>query len=339
MLSYPTVRSSILSGYAEYARARGLEPIELLRGVGLPARCLAQPDLMIRVGKVNRLLELSAERSGTPLFGLQLSRTRRLSSLGALGALMRDESTVRDAMRRFIASTHLNSTAFWMQLQEHDGIALLRTAIDPDGVPLVRQGTELAVGGLFRVLQQFLGTDWTPREVHFLHDAAGGASPVRRFFGCPVRYASEFNGLVLHAPDLDHAIPLSDPALRRYASAAVAEVGPRQGRVTVHRVRQQILTLMPDGHCSASTVAASLGMDRRTLNRHLEAQGLNFLRVHDEVRLELARRYLASRQRKVSEVAELLAFNSVSSFSRWFKRKTAAAPSRWQAADGTKQAV
>jgi hypothetical protein len=39
---------------------------------------------------VRRLLEVSAERSGVEAFGLMMAETRRLSSLGPLGLLVRE---------------------------------------------------------------------------------------------------------------------------------------------------------------------------------------------------------------------------------------------------------
>ena len=330
-VSFPTVRGSIVSDYGVFASTLGLDPAAMLRAAGLGVRCLTQPDLRIRVRKVNRLLELSAATSGVPDFGLQLSRTRRLSSLGTLGALMRDEDSVRDAIRRSITSTHLNSTAVWMHLTEADGLAVIRLTLDSDGDAVIRQGTEMALGGLFRILQHLLGPRWRPREVYFMHEPASGAASHRKTFGCPVHFAAEFNAIVLDSCDLDQPIPLSDGNLRRYAGAALAAAQARPARITVHAVKQQIVTLMPGGRCSSSAVAGSLGVDRRTLHRHLRTEGSDFSTVHNEVRLALAQQYLRAHKLRVAEVADVLGFTSLSSFSRWFSRQNGLAPTQWRA--------
>jgi len=326
---HPTVRSSIVSDYAPFARSRGLDPLAMVRSVGLPMRSLTQPDLLIRVGKVHRLLEQSANLSGTPDFGLQLSRTRRLSSLGALGALMRDEASVRDALRRSISSAHLNSTSIWMQLEEHGDVALLRLALDADMQTPIRQATEMALGGLLSILRHLMGPDWTPREVFFVHAPASPPARVGRFFGCPVRFSTDFNGILLDTADLDRPIPLSDQRLRQYSALAEAEPSTGKRRISVHATQQQLLALMTAGHCASSEVAATFGVHRRTLNRHLKTEGVNFSGVHDQLRLELAQQYLRAGRLEISQIATLLNFSSLSSFSRWFKRQTSLSPRNW----------
>jgi hypothetical protein len=44
------------------------------------------------------LLEASAERGGTEAFGLLMAEKRRLSNLGPLGILMREQPTMRQAL-------------------------------------------------------------------------------------------------------------------------------------------------------------------------------------------------------------------------------------------------
>jgi hypothetical protein len=68
----------------------------------LPARCLDDPDLRVPVACVVRLLELAASRAREPAFGLRLAPSRRLSSLGTLGLLLRDEPTLRGVLEAIV---------------------------------------------------------------------------------------------------------------------------------------------------------------------------------------------------------------------------------------------
>lgn len=334
------VRSSILADFPACAARHGIAPLELLKAAGLPARCLTQPELLVRAGRVHRLLELAAARSAAPDFGLQMSRSRRLVGLGLVGALMRDEPTVREALHRFIATAHLNSSAIWLQLREEAGWALLQLHLDSDGQPVIRQATELALGGLVSVLRQLLPATWHPQEVHFAHGPAQPAAQAARFFGCSVRFDAEVDAILLRSQDLDHRVPLADGGLTRYAGLAALASLARQEAVTVNRVKQRILLQMMDGPCSATDVAASLGVDRRTLHRRLAREDSSFLAVYDTVRLELAKRHLRAGWLSMAQVAQTLNIDSPSAFSRWFKRHTGETPSRWRdqhrAAPGTR---
>jgi AraC-like DNA-binding protein len=82
--------------------------------------------------------------------------------------------------------------------------------------------------------------------------------------------------------------------------------------------------------CSADRVAKHLGVDRRTLHRHLARDGETFLTLVDSVRSELAIRYIDNRERPLASVAELLGFSALSAFSRWFRSRFGCSVSRWR---------
>jgi AraC-like DNA-binding protein len=97
------------------------------------------------------------------------------------------------------------------------------------------------------------------------------------------------------------------------------------------RTRQIVRMLLPGGLCSVDQVAQHLGMHRRTLNRHLAAEGENVTTIINAVRAELAEEYLANSNRRLYEVAEYLGFSSAADFSRWFRGQFGKAPSEWAA--------
>ena len=89
-----------LTHFAELASACKLDARALVASVGLPARCLSEPDLKVPAHLVGRLLEAAAVQGREPAFGLRLAESRRLSNLGPLALLVRDEPTLRRALRR-----------------------------------------------------------------------------------------------------------------------------------------------------------------------------------------------------------------------------------------------
>jgi AraC-like DNA-binding protein len=74
-------------------------------------------------------------------------------------------------------------------------------------------------------------------------------------------------------------------------------------------------------------------MDRRTLHRHLGRFGETFSSIVDEVRSDLALRYLEERRRSLSEVTILLGFSAPSAFSRWFRGRFGCTPRAWRITD------
>jgi AraC-like DNA-binding protein len=101
-----------------------------------------------------------------------------------------------------------------------------------------------------------------------------------------------------------------------------------------------IESLLPTERCSAAYVARSLGMDRRTLHRHLARSDETFSSLVDSVRIDLAQRYVARQTRSLTDISGELGFSALSSFSRWFKDRFGCSPKAWKAAqDSTSPAV
>jgi AraC-like DNA-binding protein len=67
-------------------------------------------------------------------------------------------------------------------------------------------------------------------------------------------------------------------------------------------------------------------MSERTLSRKLADEGLNFTEILQQLRRDLAVRYLDDRKLHVSKVAWLLGFREVSAFTHAFKRWTGQTP-------------
>jgi AraC-like DNA-binding protein len=84
--------------------------------------------------------------------------------------------------------------------------------------------------------------------------------------------------------------------------------------------------LLPHGKANASEIGRCLGMSRRTLARALSAEGTAFLDVLETLRKALAKRYLRERELPISEIAWLLGYSEISSFTHAFARWTGLTP-------------
>ena len=332
------IRSATLNGYVEVARSVGLDPYRMVAAHGLPAACLANPELRIPMTAVARLLEDSAARSARPDFGLRLAERRSLSNLGVLALLVREQPTIRKALEALAGSLagymHLHSDGLRLTMTEDAGSVTIGLAVD-SGRPLpIRQGVELGLGFIHRSLSQLLGRRWRPQAICFTHAAPARTDAHRRFFGTNVQFGQDYNGIVCFAHDIDAAVPTSDPAIARHIQQYLDTVAPRPHATMRDNARECVYLTLASGLCSADRVAKHLGIDRRTLHRHLAREGETFSSLLDAVRAELATRYIGNRDRPLASVAELLGFSALSAFSRWFRGRFGCSVSQWRTSEG-----
>jgi len=332
-MSSGLIRSASLTHYADVARQVGLDCRRMLREFGLPPHCLQDPELRIPLDSVRQLLEVSAERSGTEAFGLLMAEARLLSNLGPLGLLIREQPTLRLAIDAFVHHGRQLNEALYLTVEESANVVILREELIAGRTGPVRQSTELAIGVAFRMLRNFLGSEWRPRRVCFAHDAPASRTVHERVFGPNVEFGHDFNGIVCARGDLEVLNPNADPEMARLARRMLEAEHSGDPDMSA-QVRDLVVTLLGYGDCSIDRAAQHLGVDRRTIHRHLQREGKTFSNIVDAVRRELAQRYLKDSRRSLAEVASLLGFSAPSGFSRWYRTQFGAAPSKQRARGG-----
>jgi AraC-like DNA-binding protein len=85
------------------------------------------------------------------------------------------------------------------------------------------------------------------------------------------------------------------------------------------QLKRGLVELLAAGEANADTACQTLKLSRRTLQRRLRAEKTSFQKVLNEVRAVLAVNYLSDDRLKALEVAMLLGYSSISSFTTAFK--------------------
>jgi AraC-like DNA-binding protein len=184
-----------------------------------------------------------------------------------------------------------------------------------------------AVVGL-RIVQQLAGASWRPQRVVFGHPRPRDTAEHARIFDCPVSFGGdEHLRLEFDAGDLERPVPGADRSLLPIVEQHLDKLLERlSGASLVQDVRTALAEMLCDGSPNLRAVAKRLGMSVRTLQRRLEEHDVVFRDLVQEVRRELAERYLAERDANLTEVAFLLGYSELSSFDRAFRRWTGSTP-------------
>ncbi|MGW2826582.1 AraC family transcriptional regulator [Streptomyces sp. NPDC001443] len=327
----PLVRNATLSGYVELSQSLGIDPRGLMRQAGLDPAGLAVQDRWISGTAVILLLELSATAARREDFGLLLAERRRFSNLGPISLVIREEPDVRSAVELLVRHEYMYNEMLHNRLSESSGLATLKVGLEVGEAMATRQATELAVGAFHQVLRNFLGTRWQALSVCFTHAAPADLGTHRRIFGTTVEFNREFNGIIFYGNDLNVPNPMSDPLLRTYARQYFESIAVSRDTTVLDRVRDLIEVLLPTGRCSIEQVACSLGVDRRTVHRHLAASGETFSSLLNTTRAQLAEHLVANPRRSLTEISGLLGFSAPSAFSRWFRERFGCSARDWRA--------
>lgn len=324
------VRSATLNGYAGLARSLGLDPARLLPEAGLDPSDLSVPDRWIPAAAVAWLLHSSAVASRHADFAVRLAELRRLSTLGPLSVVLREEPDLRSALQLLLRYEHSYNEALRMRLDESEEIATLRLWFEFGEPAPTEQALALGVAALHGIVRECVGPAWRPLAVCFQHPAPTDLETLHRVFGPGLQFGHDFTGLVFYASDLAAANSLADPLMRPYAQRFLDTVVSPRGQTSAERVRDLVELFLPLGKCSMDQIARTLDVDRRTLRRHLANDGESFSSILHSTRAGLAERYLANDRYSMTDVTFQLGFAAPSAFSRWFHQRFGVSPSEWR---------
>jgi AraC-like DNA-binding protein len=324
------VRSITLSKFSVVARTLGIDPVSMVRKVGLDQACLTTPDLRIPEEALARVLETAARAGNSLSLGLLVGESWRLPDFGVLSLLLQHQPTLRHSLQELGRYRHLLSDSVCIEVSEHDGIALIQCTLVTGRAHPGQQPSELALGVLLALCRFHLGSGWTPRSVHFSHAAPAQTHTHRRILGPRLEFGADLDGIVLSAQDLDRPHSQANEFMAGYARELL-ELLPR-GREPApeEAVRRALLVLMPRGALNIERVATRLGTSVRSLQRQLEASGCNFQSLLNEVRVQQSTRLLDAGTHSITQIAEFTGFAQTSAFSRWFSRQFGTSPSRWK---------
>jgi AraC-like DNA-binding protein len=319
-----------MSGYFDVTRRLGLNPVELAQQVGIDPATLANPDDRVPAAACCRLLELTADKGSCPTLALQMAETRQKFGTGVVNVLLAHKRTLREVLLAAAEFRHLLNEALAVYVEDAGETVTIREELVVDAGTPTRQAIELAVGVLARHSSALLGKHWKPRAVHFTHPGHADLTFHRRFFGCPLEFGSDFNGFVCAAADLDYPNPAADPELVRYAQSLATPLNITGADSTALEVRKAIYLLLPLEQATVELVARHLRLSVRTMQRQLGSADTSFSALVEEVRRELAVRYMSNPRYPIGRVAALLGYNQQGSFTNWFASRFGMTPRDWR---------
>jgi AraC-like DNA-binding protein len=157
---------------------------------------------------------------------------------------------------------------------------------------------------------------------------------LHRYFQCDIRFDAGADVLVLDRSALAEPFKTHNAELLELIVPGL-EAALNEGsgeRSLADDVRTTVSQRICGERPAVDKVARALGMSPRTLQRRLEELGTTYQEILDDVRWRSARRLLANTDLDAGEVAFLLGFEELNSFTRAFHGWEGTTPTRWRTA-------
>jgi len=308
-----------------------IEPILKKFGISLNLEDITQSTISLEV--VHAIVMEVEKASNIPAIGLQTGKDFDFDFLPHLKTYLMSAATIREFFLASVRVRQLISPLLHLFLEESgdEGVLSLRPNIElsPEDE---RQYVEMVFSAINSTVKKLTKAAYFPKAVHFCHHKQELAPIYENCFKCDIRLGAEANAIIYDSAILDRPLPGGFPEIHRQAEQIVErqlQDSPMRKGVAqkITRIMSRRKHLLNE---SIETVAGSLNLSTRTLQRRLTDEGVNFFELKERIRFDLAGTALKSRDLSIEEISEDLGFSDRHSFTRAFKRWSGVTPSAFR---------
>jgi len=231
--------------------------------------------------------------------------------------------SVREGMKNWERFIAIRTNCYHMEFSETADYGYLTWHI-PDRLGPRTQNMFAKIAWATSRIEHMTGEKNAPLLIDLTCHAPHKLSAFQKRHGPRIRFMQQHDRIRIPARYLDLKPPKSEANLfSMVESAALAEVEVANslGDPLV-KIKSVIGDQLKSGVCTLEIVAEQVGKSQRSLQRLLEENGTTFRQLTDDIRKSMAARYIRETDLGLKEIAFLLGFSNLSSFSRavrvWF---------------------
>lgn len=325
-----------LQQYVKSAEACGLTRERVLSEAGVQPEQLLDNNGRLPGEALRRLLAYVLPHCGNPLFGLQTSQFVQPGSYSVMGYIAMTSNNIGEALSRTTVYEKLVGDMGTTHVDFEPGAVVVRWVCRFKD-PLIRRHIIENVLASWTNYTRWMADnqDLAPLAVRFEHEPPRDRSLLKHYqhiFRCPVYFDQPMSAIVASPEMLNHRLRQPDvnlrEALEQHAQMALRSL--KETYSVADQVRALLRAMLADGSPRKEFVADQMGMNVRTLHRKLADEDQSYQQILDDLRYELAERYLKESDYAIEEIARKLGFTESRSFIRYFKGHVGLTPGEFR---------
>lgn len=327
------ISTSILQRLLSYISRKGINVDDLLKSANVDSSFLSDMDNKLPLEDYYSIMDAAIEITGDEYFGLHMGAGASPGDLSILGYIMASCKNIREALEKIgkyfaiIGSTQ----RIYLMVGEDDA-KLLWDMVRYFPNKCVKHCIDSGLANTYNMILNIADGPVEIKEVWVKAEPPNDIEEYKKVFHCPVLFNQPNPGLVFPSKVLD--VPLKNPnpmllaLLEHHANSFLSKIDEDD-----HFSRKLSLLFFESIQSHIPTienVAKNFGMSVRVLQHKLKEEGVTFSDVLDNVRMELAKSYLAEKHYSIDDISYLVGFSEPSVFRRAFKRWTGMTPGHFR---------
>ncbi len=306
----------------------GQNPAEILSASGFPTGVLENPETLLSLADLGRLIQSCVAATRCPHFGLLIGQQAGTQSLGLVGQLMRHAPALGSAIYDLCVNQqrYVKGSVIYLSIQEKT--AMWGYGIHLPNMQAIEQANDLVMAMGLNIMKELSGL--APEQIWIARRAPEDVRPYLQLFGQMPIFDAEQTALVFPSKFLNRPVKSANPQVRKELEKVVANYWLVNQPSTKDQVIRILRARSVCGHATLERVSKELGMNPRTLNRRLEMESTSFRSLLNLGKLEIARQLLRNTRMKITDIAYALGYAETSAFTRAFQSWAGMSPVEWR---------
>lgn len=231
--------------------------------------------------------------------------------------------TLRDACQAWVKFIPIRTNAYRLVFEEGDTGGYVEWPI-LEGRGEWRQNMFARIGWATQMLERALEQQVPPVLIELATSPPKKKSAFQKKYQGRLKFGASHNRIFIPKALLNRPLRQSDNHLYQIILKSAVEELDNFGQLEspLTRIANEVASNLAHGACTLPHISAKLGMSQRAVQRLLEREGTSFRKLSEEIRRSAADRYLRGTDLPMKEIAYLIGFSELSTFSRavksWF---------------------
>lgn len=310
------------------AQLMGADVDTVLTLLGINMDELQSPELYLDAEFDNRVWQVLEQQTGNDLVGASMSAYFQLASMGLVGKAIMACDTIHQGLRSYVRYSKLLPLRDQVTLIERDKQLIFQLKPSNPLLPYSHHGISAYLGFVLTSLEQLSGQKIPVKQMGFSFETPQSVSTLARYrqifntknlvFSQETNWFSldecykEVKNLASNPSEFEEVDQLIDKNSKDASCGESAEL--------CQRVKDYIRENLGHSEVSLTRLAKSFSMSERKLQKELARQQQSYSKLLNKVRQNYALELISEQRLSVSDMAYLLGYQDINSFSRHFKK-------------------
>ena len=326
----PFTHAGVMLPFVSYLERLGTPTERYLQKAKISPDLLEHPEAPVPLRLAYRFLNEACRAEGVENPGLHAGCATSLSELGEFGDILLSARNVHEYLEtgvRFAGAVttgdryRLDPEGEWIRFSHHH---------EAPGIPESdkQHSYFFSLSITINTLRHVAGRHWCPPELTFPVLSRRASAELSEWLP-DTRVITGSRGASFLFPASFLAMPMPQKIYGNPSTETTSILRPAP-REFLASARVLVESLVPGGYLTMETAAEAAGLSVRTLRRRLAESGTSYFDLVTETRVTLAERWLAERDRSITEIASTLGYANRSNFTRAFRRLNGMSPQAYR---------